>query len=55
MKEKFYEIKNIVTGENAQIIAKGYKAACETLGWKPKHCRCIWHADPKNAGDSTKY
>ena len=52
---KFYEIKNTKTHETAQTIAKNFSEACKEQGWKPYHCRCIWKADPENAGDPANY
>ena len=52
---KFYEIKNTKTQETAQTTAPNFQMACRQMGWKPYHCRCIWKADPENAGDPANY
>ena len=52
---KFYEIKNTKTQETAQTTAKNFTEACKANGWKPQHCRCIWKADPENAGGPANY
>jgi hypothetical protein len=51
----FYEIKNVLTGAQFQIVAPNFSSACQLLGQKPHHCRCIWKADPENAGDPANY
>ena len=43
------------TQETAQVIAKNFSEACKEQGWKPYHCRCIWAAEPENAGDPANY
>jgi hypothetical protein len=52
---KYYEIKNRKTQETAQTTAKNFATACKANGWRPQDCKCIWAADPKNAGDPTNY
>lgn len=52
---KFYEIKNTKTQQTAQTTAKNFAEACKAQGWKPQHCRCIWSANPENAGDPANY
>ena len=51
----FYEIKNVLTGAQFQIVAPNFSSACQLLGQKPHHCRCIWKANPENAGDPANY
>lgn len=53
--EHFYEIRNIKTKENAQIIAPNFTIACELMGWKAKDCRCVWKAHPENATAPENY
>ena len=52
---KYYEIKNRKTQETAQTTAKNFATACKANGWKPQDCKCIWAADPKNAGAPANY
>ena len=52
---KFYEIRNKLTNEFAAVAATNFKAACESKGWKPKDCRCIWKAKVENAADPADY
>lgn len=52
---KFYEIKNTKTQETAQTIAETFKAACKAQNWRPRDCRCVWKANPENAGDPVNY
>ena len=51
----YYEIRNTKTQETAQAIAKNFTTACRSLGWKPYECRCVWKANPENAGDLSQY
>ena len=51
----FYEIRNTKTQECGKGIAKNFTEACKANGWKPQHCRCIWKADPENAGGPANY
>jgi hypothetical protein len=51
----YYEIRNVKTQETAQATAKNFTTACHSLGWKPYDCRCVWKANPENAGDPAQY
>jgi hypothetical protein len=51
----YYEIRNTKTQETAQATAKNFATACRSLGWKPYECRCVWKANPENAGDPSQY
>lgn len=51
----YYEIRNTKTQETAQTTAKNFTTACRSLGWKPYECRCVWKANPENAGDTSQY
>ena len=51
----YYEIRNVKTQETAQATAKNFTTACRSLGWKPYECRCVWKANPENAGDPSQY
>lgn len=52
---KFYEIKNIKTQESAQTTAKNFAEACKSNNWRPQDCRCVWKADPEDAGNPANY
>ena len=51
----FYEIRNTKTQENARGIAKSFVEICRVNGWKPQDCRCVWKANPENAGVEENY
>ena len=40
----YYEILNRETLEKAQGQAKSMRAMCESLGWRPQDCKCIYRA-----------
>lgn len=55
MIKMFYEIRNTKTQENARGIAKSFVEICRVNGWKPQDCRCVWKANPENAGVEENY
>ena len=40
----YFEILNRETMEKAQGQAKSMRAMCESLGWRPQDCKCIYRA-----------
>lgn len=40
---KYYEILNKKTLEKAQGYAKNMQAMCDSLGWRPQDCKCIYN------------
>ena len=52
---KFYEIKNTKTQETAQMTAKNFAEACKSNSWRPQDCRCVWKAEPEDAGSPANY
>jgi hypothetical protein len=40
---KYYEFLNKKTLEKAQGYEKNMQAMCESLGWRPQDCKCIYN------------
>ncbi len=40
----FYEFYNTKTQENGRGIAKNFTEVCQSKGWKPQDCKCVWKA-----------
>jgi hypothetical protein len=40
---KYYEILNKKTLEKAEGYAKSMQAMCNSLGWRPQDCKCIYN------------
>lgn len=44
----FFEIRNVKTQQAAEATAKNFATACQSIGWKPRECRCVWRSSVEN-------